>query len=512
MFISAGMRSSAVSCEAACVHEEAVKWIADVRFAASQGRREAMKLRSAVSIVIGMVMALGLMMPVHAVSSTSQSTTVTTTVPASHAVKVSCQGEGSVQVKGERYASYTFLAPRLEPLTIQVAPNPGYKVGTVTTRFGFTITGNKIILDPVCADGSVEVSFKSVPETQSQKRPSVDRQKKDEATDEKRDEGLPEMPTELTEDDADGATTASTEDDTDSTSVASAGDGADRETNTATEKDTGTRTRSRRAARQNTAQVVPLSGDGGEVELTVDYESDKNEVTLKTNEEAVEKLIEEQVSDRVSLDLSQATQTQPKIALPRKMIQMLGKKTGFELIMDNAQVYFDKDALKSIANQSEGDKIMLEVLNIESASLSDVQRQAVVNVQERIAITVHITDSMGNVIHDFGDGTATITLPYEPVEYEDTSTIEVWYLPPEGEKEQIPCEYVDGQVVFAVDHFSEYVVIAGAIRSPSDAADEGSLSSLPIAWILLGAAVLLWIFFILWKRRKKEDEEKPDGM
>lgn len=121
-----------------------------------------MKLRHIAACLCGMAMLVGLTLPTMAANQTSQSATVSTTVPASHTVTVTCQGEGALLVDGNPYSSYTFDVPRLKALEITFQIPSGYEVKTVTTAADITLSGNILTLNSVSSDGVVSISFKPI--------------------------------------------------------------------------------------------------------------------------------------------------------------------------------------------------------------------------------------------------------------------------------------------------------------------------------------------------------------
>lgn len=246
--------------------------------------------------------------------------------------------------------------------------------------------------------------------------------------------------------------------------------------------------------------TLSLLGDGGQVGVAASYKPRENRLRLEADSSELKQLMKQQKSGWVSLDLRASAESRPTVELPRRLVETVGETSGIKLTLKDASVSFDQKAMQGILNQTSEDEIHLEVLKIQKTGLNEAQKQVVNKTKGGIAITARLTDSKGSAIKSFGGGTSTVSVPYQPQHQEDTSAIQVWYLPPEGGKEELPCEYDGNDVSFTVSHFSEYVIIPGPITSETTSLNR---------W-LGGGAVLGICFLLLLIKRKKEKEESEE--
>ena len=114
------------------------------------------------------------------------------------------------------------------------------------------------------------------------------------------------------------------------------------------------------------------------------------------------------------------------------------------------KLVFDTEALKTIDGQTK------ENLKIEIKDVSESHKS---ELPGRIVFSLTIT--AGNKsISSFGNGTATVALPYELKAGEKAENVTVWYLAEDGTMTKVPCSYdpVTKLATFKVNHFSLYVV------------------------------------------------------
>ncbi|MDO5141859.1 MAG: hypothetical protein Q4D31_02440 [Eubacteriales bacterium] len=488
-----------------------------------------MKLRRFAMLLCGLILLGGL--PVCAQGAT-RPTMLMTTVPSSHTVTVRCQGQGELLVDGAPCAEHTFTVERLQSLTITLQPAPGYELDTVTTTADITSRGERLTLEAVHADDTVTIAFRKASASGGGgggSSASPDPVTPSDVPDVPTVPDVPDTPDTPTVPDTPDVPTVPDVPDVPAVPDAPSGlpDGAaprDRApapvndplavpaplaidpaaVETPTEAPTETADPAlppADAPDAPLAQSVPLLGDGGQTAITVDRRPAEDRLYLHADEAAVRQLMQQQKSERVSLDLRPATRGQPDIVLPYPLVDTVSRSSGIELKMEHAALSFDRTALQSIATQAEGEQVSLHVVEIGTRTLSERQRQAMQQAIGRVVVTVHLAKHTGERIERFDGGTATISLPYTPQTDEDTGAIEVWYLPPEGGKQVIPCRYEDGQIMFVVDHFSEYAIIPGPI---GQAAAAPAQPSYWLVWLGVGA-LLLWLIVLIVRHKKEQD-------
>lgn len=114
------------------------------------------------------------------------------------------------------------------------------------------------------------------------------------------------------------------------------------------------------------------------------------------------------------------------------------------------KLVFDTEALKNIDGQTK------ESLKVEIKDVSESHKS---EQPGRLVVSLSITAG-GKNITSFGNGTATVSLPYELKTGEKAEDVTVWYLAEDGTMSEVPCTYdpVTKLATFKVNHFSLYVV------------------------------------------------------
>ncbi|MDD4389564.1 MAG: S-layer homology domain-containing protein [Eubacteriales bacterium] len=114
------------------------------------------------------------------------------------------------------------------------------------------------------------------------------------------------------------------------------------------------------------------------------------------------------------------------------------------------RLVFDTEALKTIDGQTK-DSVKVEI--------KDVSADHKTEHPDRLVVSLTITAG-GKHITSFGNGTATVSLPYELKAGEKAEDVTVWYLAEDGKMTEVPCTYDPSTklATFKVNHFSLYVV------------------------------------------------------
>ncbi|NLO38261.1 MAG: hypothetical protein GX115_02130 [Ruminiclostridium sp.] len=111
---------------------------------------------------------------------------------------------------------------------------------------------------------------------------------------------------------------------------------------------------------------------------------------------------------------------------------------------------FDTEALKNIASQTQ-EKVEVVIRDVSTDHQDEHPGRLVVS------LTIIAGDKR---ITNFGNGSVTVSLPYELKEGEKPEDVTVWYLAEDGTMTELPCSYdpVTKMATFTVNHFSMYIV------------------------------------------------------
>jgi len=106
--------------------------------------------------------------------------------------------------------------------------------------------------------------------------------------------------------------------------------------------------------------------------------------------------------------------------------------------------------LKNIVGQTK-DSVKVEIKDVSADHKNEHP--------DRLVVSLTITAG-GKHITSFGNGTATVSLPYELKTGEKAEDVTVWYLAEDGTMSEVPCSYDPATklATFKVNHFSLYVV------------------------------------------------------
>lgn len=146
-----------------------------------------------------------------------------------------------------------------------------------------------------------------------------------------------------------------------------------------------------------------------------------------------------------------------EISVPKISFDSLASGTNAELRVNTGLgiISFDASAVDAINSAASGD-IKISVAKADTSGMSDEVRNQIGN---RTVYDFTVT-SGGKTISSFGNGNASISLPYTPSSGEDLNAIVVYYLSDSGKLETVRGVYNSktGTVDFVTDHFSKYVI------------------------------------------------------
>jgi len=145
------------------------------------------------------------------------------------------------------------------------------------------------------------------------------------------------------------------------------------------------------------------------------------------------------------------------------------------------------NALKGMAS-SAGD-LVIELKERDRSDLSDTQRSKV--GENDLVITA--TATLGSTkVHELG-GKVKVSIPYALKSGETADGLRLWYLGDDGTMEEMDFQYINGNVVFETDHFSEFVISHASPASGDDGSDNSMLiiAAIAIIAIVALAAVLV---------------------
>jgi len=131
-------------------------------------------------------------------------------------------------------------------------------------------------------------------------------------------------------------------------------------------------------------------------------------------------------------------------------------KADVKVITGLGSITFDAEAVNTISGAAGTGNITISMARVETSTLSGEMQQAVGN---RPVYDLSVSAGSSN-ISQFGNGKATISIPYTPEAGEDEEAIVVYYIDSDGKLNPVKGKYdtASGTVVFTTNHFSEYMI------------------------------------------------------
>lgn len=189
-----------------------------------------------------------------------------------------------------------------------------------------------------------------------------------------------------------------------------------------------------------------------------------------------------------------------QVQLPTTSLEEVAQEdASLTVVMPNAAATIDAKALNAIADQAAGSAITLSITQIETAELSDAQQAAIekLDVAATIQAELICVETQKNIwtaennATQENTGTITVKIPFAPAEGTKGSDYKVFYVADDGSVKAIDTTYQDGHLIFALEHFSEYVVVNTAL-SP-DTGDKTMLMPMILLMVLSAACFTVMV-------------------
>lgn len=213
------------------------------------------------------------------------------------------------------------------------------------------------------------------------------------------------------------------------------------------------------------------------------------ESKAEVSSDAVDKALEDAIADsdpadtekpvEVVIDLVEITEDETiesikivEAILPVTSLEKISEKEATLTInMSNVTVTMDAKTLDTISKKAEGTTVTLKVEEVATETLNEEQKAAVEDLDVAATISASIICAVTeDEIHEFDGGVVTVQLPFTPAEGTEGSDYAIYYIADDGTIEKIETAYVDGALVFSLEHFSEYVVVntKNVVETPTE--------------------------------------------
>lgn len=222
-------------------------------------------------------------------------------------------------------------------------------------------------------------------------------------------------------------------------------------------------------ATQGDTQIT-ISTDGNTTTSSTEIPVTNNETTAKTTaivSNQIGTLLLKSAKDTEStggkaiVEIKVDTKVDTKAAevgIPRDSFNKIADETNAELKVKTGigTLVFDSKAVESISDASTLGDVVIGIAKVEKETLLESVREV---VGERPVYDFSATVG-GNNISNFGDGNATISIPYELQQGERPEAVVIYYIDDSGNLQTVEGKYniKTGTVDFSVNHFSVYAV------------------------------------------------------
>lgn len=206
-------------------------------------------------------------------------------------------------------------------------------------------------------------------------------------------------------------------------------------------------------------------------------------------------------------DVEKVVEVQLPVASIDKVVEA---EANLTVVLPNATVTVDTEALKAVSDQAAGEAVTLVVEEVKTESLTVAQQKTVEKYDVAVTITAElICQTTGEKIwtekanEAVESGNITVKLPFTPAENTKGSDYVVLYIADDGSVTEIETEFVDGHLVFALEHFSDYVVVNTAAKAYPDSPATGDTArvALLVALVVVSLAGLAVCVILARKNR-----------
>ena len=261
--------------------------------------------------------------------------------------------------------------------------------------------------------------------------------------------------------------------------------------------------------------TVPVRGDENEIHADVTIDGDTVELHELDFDE-IDHIIGDHVNTGiVEIDLTELDEKITKIELPMASIkhiveaaeEALNDTEALQIDFPQGSVKLDDKTLRTIIDTvGEETTATLVLESVGTERLNDKQDAALDGQKVYGGYEAYLVcNTTGIRISDFKGGVATLSVPFEIPNGLKAEKFTVWYVADDGTIEKLDTYYKDGHLVWAVGHFSDFIIVYEGDETPitPGGAQTGDNSMIWL-WVTMAVVSAGAIFFLVfWKRRNK---------
>lgn len=264
--------------------------------------------------------------------------------------------------------------------------------------------------------------------------------------------------------------------------------------------------------------TVPVRGDDNELHADVTVDGDTVDLHELDFEEIDHIISDKETDGLVEIDLTELDEDVCKIILPVTSIEHIieaaeetqNEHEALQVDFPHGSVKLDDKTMRAVVEQAECNEIILVLESVGETRLNDKQEKAVEDWNVYGGYEAYLLCVKANKrISDFEGGVVTLSVPFEVPNGLKTEKFAAWYVADDGKTEKLETWYEDGKLCWSVDHFSDFIIVYEGEEMPDipSGAQTGDNSMIWL-WVVLGTISAGMIFFLIfWKRRKREEEQ-----
>jgi|GEM_PF-2626724 len=265
--------------------------------------------------------------------------------------------------------------------------------------------------------------------------------------------------------------------------------------------------------------TVPVRGDENEIQADVTIDGDTVELHELDFAEIDHIIGDKDKDGLIEIDLTKLDEDVCKIILPVTSIEHITSEAeethneheALQVDFPHGSVKLDDKTMRAIVEQAECNEVILVLENVGETLLNGRQQSAVKDWNVYGGYEAYLLCVKANKrISDFKGGVATLSVPFEIPNGLKAEKFAVWYVADDGKTEKLDTHYEDGHLVWDVGHFSDFIIVYEGDETPDvpGGAQTGDNSMIWL-WVTIAVVSAGMIFFLVfWKRRKKDEEQQ----
>ena len=266
--------------------------------------------------------------------------------------------------------------------------------------------------------------------------------------------------------------------------------------------------------------TVPVRGDENEIHADVTIDGDTVELHELDFDE-IDYIVGDHVNTGiVEIDLTELDDEITKIELPMASIKHIVEAAeeahndteALQIDFPHGSVKLDDKTLRAIIDTvGEETTVDLVLESVGTDRLNDTQDKALEGAKVYGGYEAYlICNNTGVRVSDFKGGVATLSVPFEIPNGLKAEKFAVWYVADDGTTEKLETWHDDGKLHWSVGHFSDYIIVYEGDETPTPPGAQTGDNSMIWLWVTIAVVSAGMIFFLIFWKRRKKDEEKTN--